>query len=215
MNETVMARTQPRLESLGTASRTARGSPPWATYQDVLDAPPDKVAEVLGGRLYLQPRPAGSHTTAGIALSVHIGGPYDVLHDGLSGWWIRQEPELHFATSEDREDIVVPDMAGWRRTRMPVYPAGPFVTLAPDWVCEVLSPSTRKLDLTDKRDTYAREGIPHLWLVDPKVQSLEAFELQDGQWQLLVKLTDTVTVSAPPFVDTSFPLSALWRRKTS
>ena len=95
---------------------------------------------------------------------------------GPGGWWIIDEPELHLG-----EDILVPDLAGWRRERMPDYPETAYVALAPDWVCEVLSVSTRRLDLHDKRPIYAREGVPHLWLVDPADRSLEAFELHDGR----------------------------------
>ena len=113
-----------------------------ATYQDVLDAPPDKVAEVVDGTLYIFHRPAAPHALAGSVLGNAIGPPFHHGHGGPGGWWIIDEPELHLG-----EDIVVPDMAGWRRERMPVYPDTAYFTLAPDWVCEVLSPSTRKLDL--------------------------------------------------------------------
>ena len=180
-----------------------------ACYQDVLDAPPSKVAEVVDGRLYLHPQPAGPHNSAGTYLVAHLTGPFDLLKAGLTGWWIRYEPELHFG-KPPRKDILVPDLAGWRRERMPEAPSKAFVTLAPDWVCEILSPSTRRMDLTRKRDLYAREGVPYLWFVDPEARTLEAFALHGGQWTQIASLSDEEPVSVPPFDAISFPLATLW-----
>ena len=115
------------------------------------------------------------------------------------------EPELHLG-----EDILVPDLAGWRRTRMPEYPDTAYFTLAPDWVCEVLSPSTRALDQGAKRTSYAREGVRYLWYVDPDARTLAAFALRAGQWTLLETLTGAAAVSQPPFAAISFSLSDLW-----
>ena len=176
-----------------------------ATYQDVLDAPPHKVAEVIDGTLHTQPRPAMSHARASSILGMEVGSTYDRGRSGPGGWWIIDEPELHLG-----EDIVVPDLAGWRRETMPDYPDAAFCTLAPDWVCEVLSPSTRRIDLGGKRDIYARERVGHLWFVDPDAKTLEAFELRDGQWLLLATLADDAPVSLPPFDAITFPLEALW-----
>ena len=146
-----------------------------ATYQDALDAPAHHVAEIVDGTLYTQPRSAMPHARASSSLGVRIGGPFDYDTGDPGGWWIIDEPELHLG-----DDIVIPDLAGWRRERMPEYPDTAYATLAPDWVCEVLSASTRRLDLHEKRPTYAREGVPCLWLVDPTDRTLEAFELHDG-----------------------------------
>ena len=131
--------------------------------------------------------------------------PFGRGRGGPGGWWIIDEPELHLG-----EDILVPDLAGWRRETLPSLPNAAFFELAPDWVCEVLSPSTRQLDLTDKRDIYAREGVSHLWFVDPDARTLEAFELKDKHWVLTASLADDSPVSLPPFDAISFPLSALW-----
>ena len=105
---------------------------------------------------------------------------------------------------------MVPDLAGWRRETMPEYPDAAYFDIAPDWVCEVLSPSTRRIDLGDKREIYAHKGVRHLWFVDPNAKTLEAFELRDGQWLLLATLTDSDPVSLPPFDAITFPLDALW-----
>ena len=176
-----------------------------ATYQDVLDAPEHQVAEVIDGTLYTHPRPAFPHITATSRLGIEIGGPFDRGRGGPGGWWILDEPELHVG-----EDILVPDLAGWRRERMPQLPDTAYCTLAPDWACEVLSPSTRKLDLVRKRPIYAREGIPHLWLIDPVDRTLEAFELHEGQWLLIASAQDDDPVSIRPFDAITFSLKELW-----
>ena len=178
---------------------------PRATYQDVLDAPAHRVAEIVDGTLHTHPRPAMPHARASSGLEVKIGGPFDYDSDGPGGWWIIFEPELHLG-----DDILVPDLAGWRRERMPEYPETAYVTLAPDWVCEVLSASTRRLDLHGKRPVYAREGVAHLWLVDPVDRTLEAFELRDGQWVLIATAADDDPVRIRPFDAITFSLGDLW-----
>ena len=178
---------------------------PRATYQDVLDAPAHRVAEIVDGTLHTHPRPAMPHARASSGLQVKIGGPFDYDSDGPGGWWITHEPELHLG-----DDILVPDLAGWRRERMLEYPETAYVTLAPDWVCEALSASTRKYDLCGKRPIYAREGVAHLWLVDPVDRVLEAFELRDGQWVLIATAADDDPVSIRPFDAITFNLGALW-----
>ena len=186
-------------------TRTERKETRRATYQDVLDAPPHKVAEVIAGTLHTHPRPAARHAWASSRLGGRLDGPFNPGAGGPGGWWIVFEPELHLG-----EDIVVPDLAGWRRETMPEYPDGAYFTVAPDWVCEVLSPSTRQLDQGEKRDLFAREGVRHLWFVDPDARTLEAFELREGHWLLLATLVDDVPVSLPPFDAITFPLGALW-----
>ena len=176
-----------------------------ATYQDVLDAPAHQVAEIVNGTLYTHPRPAMPHALASSYLGDELVGPFGKGRGGPGGWWIIDEPELHLG-----EDIVVPDLAGWRRERMPDYPDTAYVTLAPDWVCEVLSESTRRHDLHEKRPIYAREGVPYLWLVDPADRTLEAFELHDGQWLLIASAKDDEPVSIRPFDAIAFSLGDLW-----
>jgi Uma2 family endonuclease len=129
-----------------------------ATYQDVLDAPPHKVAEIVDGVLHLSPRPAMPQAQASSAIGGELTGPFQRGRGGPGGWLIIDEPELHL-----HADILVPDLAGWRRERMPKLPNAPYVTLAPDWICEVLSPSTSRLDRAEKLPVYAREGVRHAW----------------------------------------------------
>ncbi len=176
-----------------------------ATYQDVLDAPPHKVAEIVDGKLYLNPRPAMRHSNASSGLGGIINPPFQFGRGGPGGWWILDEPELHLG-----HDIVVPDIAGWRRERMPEVPNAAYCTLVPDWVCEILSPSTRILDLGGKKMVYSREGVGFLWFVDPLARLLEAFRLRGTEWVLMDRLFDDATVSLPPFEAISFNLGDLW-----
>ena len=176
-----------------------------ATYRDVLDAPPHLVAEIVRGVLHTHPRPAIRHAIVGSSLGMAIGTPFQWGQGGPGGWWIVDEPELHFG-----EDVLVPDLGGWRRKRLPEPPDEAYFTLAPDWVCEILSPSTRKFDLEEKRPVYAREGVGHLWLVDPSARALEAFALGDDGWTPAGAAREDEPVSLQPFEAVAFPLGALW-----
>ncbi len=171
----------------------------------MLDAPPHKVAEIIDGKLYTHPRPASPHALAYSRLGSRISTTFDFGEGGPGGWWILDEPELHLG-----EDIVVPDIAGWRRERMPEFPVAAYFTLVPDWVCEILSPSTRKLDLTKKKAVYAREQVAYHWFVDPDARSLAAYKLRAARWVLIDKLYDDTTVSVPPFEAIEFNLADLW-----
>ena len=187
-----------------TSSATSTAAVP-ATYQDVLDAPEHLVAELIGGTLHTHPRPAPRHASAGAGL---VGKLRPAFHDGdggPGGWRILYEPELHLD-----DEVLVPDLAGWRRERMPALPDTAYFTLAPDWICEILSPSTRKVDLVRKRPIYAHAGIPHLWLIDPMEQILEAFVLGDGRWQVIAAVEDNEPVNIAPFEAITFRLGDLW-----
>jgi len=163
------------------------------------------VAEVLGGALYTRPRPASPQAGAASGLGFQLGNPFQYGRGGPGGWWILFDPELHLG-----DDIVVPGLAGWRRERMPEYPNVAYFSQAPDWVCEVLSPSTRALDEGEKKAIYACEGVPHLWLVEPRDRWLAAFALRGGRYALLGKLTGGADVSLPPFDAIAFSLDDLW-----
>lgn len=177
-----------------------------ATYQDVLDAPSNMVAEIIGGVLYTQARPAPPHIHAGTKLTIGIGRYFDDDDGGgPGGWRILAEPELHLGG-----DVIVPDLAGWRMERMPELPETAYFEIAPDWVCEILSPSTRKMDLMEKRPIYAREGVGHLWFVDPVARTLEAFELRNGEWVLIATLVDDDDVTVRPFDAVTMKLSKFW-----
>ncbi len=176
-----------------------------ATYQDILDAPPDMVAQIIDGKLYTLPRPASAHAVASTAMVRSIGPPFDDGRGGPGGWQILYGPQLSLG-----DDYLVPDVGGWRRERMPAVPRVVNFTLPPDWICEVLSPSTRDLDLGRKRVIYAREGVGYLWLVDPDAQSLEAFELRGNEWTAVGTALNDAQVSLPPFEAVSFGLGKFW-----
>ena len=176
-----------------------------ATYDDLKKVPDIQVAEIVDGELHATPRPAFPHAKTGAALGMVIGPPYQFGRGGPGGWWILDEPELHFA-----KDVVVPDLAGWRRTRMPSVPTAPWITLAPDWVCEVLSPSTAAFDRRKKLGIYAREGVSHMWLIDPLERTLEVLRLENGRWTILGVHGGNETVSVEPFTETELRLGDLW-----
>ena len=183
-----------------------------ATYEDLIAAPKNMVAEIINGTLRTQPRPASPHAFASSELGFELVGPFQRGKGGPGGWWILDEPELHFPNPAARsgKDVVVPDLAGWRKSRMPRVPRVPFFTLAPDWICEVLSPSTETMDREEKMPIYAREGVKWAWLVDPIAKTLEVFVLGNHGWEGTATYRDTDRVHAVPFDAVEIDLAALW-----
>ncbi len=181
-----------------------------ATYADVLNAPEHKVAEIIDGVLYLSARPAFPHAGATAALFTDLAAPFDRGLGGPGGWRLFFEPELHFDTACSDEDVVVPDIAGWRNTRMPQQPTGAHTKLAPDWLCETLSPSTAKLDRVEKLPVYARERVQHVWFVDPKRQSLEVLKLRGSSFVTLATHHARERVRIEPFDAVEINLAYLW-----
>lgn len=178
-----------------------------ATYQDLLAAPSNLVAEIFGGELHTQPRPASRHALASSGIGGGLFGPFHRGKNGPGGWVILFEPELHLG-----EDILVPDLAGWRRERMPEMPEAPFFQLAPDWICEVLSPATEKTDRADKVPIYLRERCGHMWLVQPLAQTLEIYRLDGSSYRLMGTFKDDTEIRVEPFDAVPFDLGALWAR---
>ena len=176
-----------------------------ATYEDLFDLPEHVVGEIINGRLVTHPRPAPRHARAYSVLGGELQGPYDQGRGGPGGRWILDEPEIHLLG-----DILVPDIAGWRRERMPRLPEIAWFDLAPDWLCEILSPSTARVDRVEKLPIYARWGVKNVWLIDPDLRTLEALENVDGRWLLMTTLKDDDAVSLPPFDAISFSLGGLW-----
>jgi Uma2 family endonuclease len=176
-----------------------------ATYEDVLNAPEDKIAEIIDGVLYLSPRPAFPHQGATGTLFYFLEGPLEFGLGGPGGWRFFVEPELHFG-----EDVLVPDVAGWRTSRMPQQPTTVGTSLAPDWLCETLSPSTAKLDRTKKLGVYARERVPHVWLVDAKRQTLEVLTLRGSNFVTQATYRAREHVRAEPFEAIEIDLAFLW-----
>jgi len=175
-----------------------------ATYEDLVKVPDHMVAELIEGELFASPRPAGPHTTAASALGGFLVPPYYFGRGGPGGWWILDEPELHFG-----ENVLVPDLAGWRRERMPEIPKSHVFSVVPDWVCEVISPSSGRLDRLKKMPIYAREGVPYAWIVDPEQQVLEARKLNGGEW-LLREYGGDAKVRVDPFDAIEIDLTLVW-----
>jgi Uma2 family endonuclease len=178
-----------------------------ATYEDLEKLPSNVVGELVDGELYASPRPALRHALAATVLGGELVGPFGLGKGGPGGWLLLDEPELHLG-----RDVLVPDMAGWRRERVPEMPDTVGFTLPPDWVCKVLSPSTTVLDRGRKMGVYARQGVKHLWLVDPGAQMLEVYRLEGGRWLLLATHVGAVEVRAEPFEALALELGALWAR---
>jgi Uma2 family endonuclease len=179
-----------------------------ATYDDLIALPDRFVGELVAGTLYASPRPAPRHAAATTALGEELGPPFKRGKGGPGGWWILDEPELHFGA-----DVLVPDLGGWRRDRMPEMPVDlAYFVLAPDWVAEVQSPSTAALDRGPKLAVYARERVSHVWMIDPVSQTLEVLRL-DGETYRIVKVASGADrVRAEPFDAIELDLSILWMR---
>ena len=181
-----------------------------ATYQDVVDAPEHLVAEILGGELVLTPRPSPRHALAEGRLFRYLDA-YFMGGGGAGRWVLLPEPELHFLT--EGLEVLVPDVAGWKRERLPSLPERAAVKVAPDWVCEILSPSTEKRDRSTKMPIYAREGVGHLWFLQPDGQILEAHRLAQGRWEELgtwkVGAAGAADVRAEPFAAVTLDLGDL------
>ncbi len=176
-----------------------------ATYDDLVRLPDGRVGEIVEGDLYASPRPAPRHALASSILGANLLGPFHLGTGGPGGWWILDEPEPHLGG-----DVLVPDLGGWRRERLPELPEGPWFETPPDWVCEVLSPGTATLDRTKKLPAYARERVGHVWLVDPLARTIEVLRLEDGSWVVALNAGGAQRVRAEPFDAIDLDLGTLW-----
>lgn len=178
-----------------------------ATYEDIEALPLGWVGELLEDELYAHPRPAWGHMEVMKALAIHLLTRFEEGQGTLGGWWLAIEPELHFG-----RDVLVPDLAGWRRERMPQppEPTTHFTTVAPDWVCEVLSPSTAFVDRGRKLPLYFREGVAQAWLIDPRKCTLEVYGRGHLGWRLVTRYKGDVVVRAEPYEVAPLDLARLW-----
>lgn len=176
-----------------------------ATRADLEDLPDTVVGEILDGELIVSPRPRVRHAFSTVGLTIAIVPPFQQGTGGPGGWWFLAEPEIQL-----HDDTLVPDLAGWRRSRLPAIPDVLYLELAPDWVCEVLSPSTERHYRGRKLRIYAREGVGHVWFLNPSTQTLEIFRLAGRTWQLVDVHSGDASVIAEPFEAISLPLSSLW-----
>lgn len=176
-------------------------------YEQLLALPEGLSGEILDGQLYTQPRPRGPHAWAEVVLGGKLLDPFNFGRGGPGGWWILLEPEIHFVRDTE---VAVPDLAGWRKERMPKIPSGHRFEVVPDWVCEILSPATESKDRRIKLPLYARYGVGYAWLIDPEAKAMEAYELAEGQWRLLGIFRDQETVAVAPFAAVTLALGELW-----
>ena len=185
----------------------------YATYEDLEQVPDTKVAELIDGDLIVSPRPASPHARSATVLGADLLGGFDGppgSPDRPGGWWLLFEPELRFG-----RDVLVPEIAGWRRERMPALPNVAAFTQAPDWVCEVVSPATGAVDRGRKMRVYGREGVCHLWIVDPLQRTLEVYRLEGGRWVVVSTHGGTDPVVAEPFEAVTLVPARWWLESAS
>lgn len=178
-----------------------------ALYEAYQKVPERQHAEIIRGTLYVLPRPSPPHANAASVLGGELNGPFQRGRGGPGGWWILDEPELHLIELEP----MVPDLAGWRVERMPALPNTAYFSLAPDWVCEVLSKSTESIDRNEKLPLYAAHGVEHVWLVDPIAKTLEVHAHPEaGRWREIRVYQGEVRIRVAPFEAIELELDALW-----
>lgn len=178
-----------------------------ATYQDLERLPDHVTGELIDGELYASPQPGGRHTlsTSGIGADIYMA--YQRGRGGPGGWWILDEPELHFSLNTL---VLVPDIGGWRRERLQEVQVEHRFTVIPDWICEVLSPSTSRLDWAKKLPIYARYGVPHVWFVDPIAQTVQVMELTNEQYRFVGIYSGQDKFRAAPFEELEIDLAEVW-----
>lgn len=177
-----------------------------ATYNDLLGIPENRIGEIINGELYTVPRPSPRHSMVVSSLGAEIVNPFSKGRGGPGGWIILFEPELLID-----QNILVPDLAGWKKERLPHLPETNWIAVSPDWVCEVLSPRTIQTDKTKKMPIYAKHNVRHVWLMDPMAKTLDVFALlPSGGWELVGSFAENDTVMAVPFHEIEIHLADLW-----
>ncbi|OGR06137.1 MAG: hypothetical protein A2511_15220 [Deltaproteobacteria bacterium RIFOXYD12_FULL_50_9] len=176
-----------------------------ATYDDLYNIPENMIGEIIDGELIATPRPSTDHVFSASTLGSEILFPYHFGRGGPGGWIILDEPEIAFG-----ENILVPDLAGWKRDRFAKSKDHNWISVSPDWVCEILSPGTFRRDKIQKMPIYAQYGVPHFWLVDPMARTLETYRLESGKWTVMGVFADNDKVRAEPFQEIEIELGNLW-----
>jgi len=180
----------------------------YATHDDLVALPSHVVGEIVFGALYASLRPAPRNAQAASTLGEELGPPFKRGRGGPGGWMILDEPELHLGPH-----VLVPDLGGWRRTRMPEMPVDKaYFDLSPDWVCEVISPSTATLDRGDKLTVYNAFMVEHVWLVDPEAGTLEVLEHAAKGYRSVAVFSGDAKICAIPFDAIELELGLLWAR---
>ncbi|NEV61420.1 Uma2 family endonuclease [Thiorhodococcus minor] len=178
-----------------------------SVYEQLMALPEGLTGEIINGQLRAQPRPSWAHGLAASRLGADLEGPYGRGRGGPGGWWIIDEPEVHLVLDTE---VVVPDIAGWRRERMPIPPQGHKIQIVPDWICEIFSPSSKSTEREEKMPLYAHYGVQFAWLVDPKTRTLEAYGLAGAVWHPIGVFRDDDTVTVAPIDAIVIRLADLW-----
>jgi Uma2 family endonuclease len=177
-----------------------------AVYDDLYNLPENMTGEIIEGELHAFPKPHYRHSNAVSAIGSELKPPYQFgKHGGPGGWIILIDVEIMLG-----ENLLVPDLAGWRQERLPAPPVGNWTTVVPDWVCEILSPSTFRIDRVRKMPIYAAHNVSYLWLIDPLNRLLEAFKLKDGAWVVMGNYSEKDKVRVEPFQEVEIDLANLW-----
>jgi Uma2 family endonuclease len=176
-----------------------------ATYEDLYGIPENMTGEIIDGELIVSPRPSPRHADAASWLGGALVPPFRMGQGGPGGWVILDEPEIYFG-----EHLLVPDLAGWRRERLPALPEENFFSVTPDWICEVLSPGTARIDRVKKMRIFAEHSVPYAWLIDPILKTLEAYKLESGRWMVQGLYSENDKVRAEPFEEVEIDLANLW-----
>jgi len=181
-------------------------APNRATDEDLCSVPDGMIGEIIGGELVVTPRPSRGHAKAASAVSGELCPPFDFGRGGPGGWIILIEPEIRLG-----DDTVVPDLAGWRKERFPVAEEHNWISATPDWICEILSPGTVRLDRITKMSLYRLHAVRHVWLLDPLNKTLEVFGLSEtGGWLTLGLHAEDERVRAVPFDEVEIELANFW-----
>jgi len=176
-----------------------------AVYEDLYTIPDAMIGQIISGELFAMPRPSPRHANSASVLTILIGKTFAVKNGGPGGWVILYEPEIQLGSH-----TLVPDIAGWKKERLPELPETNWIAVPPDWICEVLSPGTARIDRKKKMPIYAQFGVPYLWLVDPIEKTMEIFKLNAGNWVLMSVYSEDDLVRAEPFQEIEIPLDSLW-----
>ena len=176
-----------------------------AIYEDLYSIPENMIGQIINGELIAMPRPSPKHCNVVSGIGFEIGPPYRFGRGGPGGWVILDEPEIKLG-----QDIFVPDLAGWKKERLTKFPNTNYISVPPDWVCEVLSPSTEKTDRAKKMPIYALFGVPYLWLINPVEEIFEVYKLDSGRWMLFSVYAENDKVRAEPFQEIEIDLQNLW-----
>ena len=177
-----------------------------ATYADLQALPEGVKGEIIDGELFVQPRPRAAHARAEITIASDVHGPYDRGRGGPGGWWILPEPGIELPRSPEFS----PDVAGWRRERLPALPRETSIQVVPDWICEILSPTTRAYDHVKKRPFYAQIGVPWLWYVDVEARTVTVSRLVEGAWLEVAVHGGDEQVRLDPFKEAPLDLALWW-----